>query len=257
MQFVATNSDAITVVGTTNFDVSTGTIMFWMRSAGTDQNANGSIGAALFGRATGNLGNDLVLIQQDNAENIYFNAPASSSVSANSLSSVAIVSDDDWHLIALTFDASAAGGVTLYVDGTLDSTSPNSAAWSSAAGKAIQLGFSSDATWRSYDGLLDDVRFYSRQLTGSEVASVYSTGSLVDTTTLQMRLNFDTPPGPGFALGWQLGNVILQSAPAVQGPYVDLPAAVSPYNAATGVGTKFYRYRGYVPKTTISNPYLM
>jgi hypothetical protein len=125
------------------------------------------------------------------------------------------------------------------------------------AGKALQIGFSADTFWRSYDGLLDDIRFYSRQLSPSEVASVYNTGSLVDTTNLQMRLNFDAPLGSGFVLGWRASNVMLQSAPAVQGPYVDLPAAASPYNAATGVGTKFYRYRGYVPKSTLSNPYLM
>ena len=256
MQFVATNSDVITVAGTTNFDVSTGTIMFWMRSAGTDPSV--SEGAALFGRPFGNSssGNDLILTQQADG-NLYFSAPAGSSGPASTLSSLANFSDDDWHLVTLTFDASAAGGATLYIDGNLDSTSPNSAAWASVAGQPIQIGSSTDAFWGSYDGLLDDVRFYSRQLSAAEVASVYATGALVDTANLQMRLNFDTPPGTGFSLGWQVGNVILQSAPAVQGPYVDLPAAVSPFNAATGMGTKFYRYRGYVPQTTLSNPYLM
>jgi hypothetical protein len=262
MQFVATNSDAITVGGTTNFDVSTGTIMFWMRSAGTDQAASGNIGAALFGRplvnSSLNSGNGLILIQQDNGGILSFNAPADNTGgSANSLNSQASISDNKWHLVVLTFDASATGGVTLYIDGHLDSSNPNSEAWASLAGQPIELGSSSDTYWRSYDGLLDDVRFYSRQLSAAEVASVYSSASLVDTVNLQMRLNFDTPPGPGFILSWRLGNLILQSAPAVQGPYVDLPAAVSPYSAATGVGTKFYRYRGYIPKTTVSNPYLM
>lgn len=258
MQFVATNSDVITVASTTNFDVSAGTILFWMRSAGTDPNSPGSLnfGSAIFGRPFGKPGYDLVVVQQDSG-NIYFNAPADSSSSAAILNSSATVSDNAWHLVALTFDASATGSVTLYVDGVLDSTIPNSAAWASVAGNPIQIGSSSDNSWGSYDGLLDDVRFYSRQLSAAEVASVYSTGALVDTATLQMRLNFDAPPGPGYTLGWQLGNVILQSAPAVQGPYVDLPAAASPYNTAAGAGAKFFRYRGYVPKTTLSNPFLM
>jgi hypothetical protein len=256
MQFVATNSTAITVAGTTNFDVSTGTLLFWMRSAGTDQNANGSYGAALFGRPFSKTTFDLILVQQDSGS-IYFNAPASGSSPANTLSSTAVVSDNDWHLVALTFDASASGSATLYIDGVLDTSGGNSQAWASLAGKPLQIGFSTDPSWRSYDGLLDDVRFYSRQLTASEIASVYNSGALVDTSTLQMRLNFDAAPGAGFSLSWQAGGVILQSAPTVQGPYVDLPAAASPYNVSTGTGAKFYRYRGYVPKTTLSNPYLM
>src|SRR6185437_1689152 len=74
MQFVATNGNLITIAGTTNFDVSAGTIMFWMRSAGTDPNAPGLTGAALFGRPSSSIGNDFILIQADGG-NIYFNAP--------------------------------------------------------------------------------------------------------------------------------------------------------------------------------------
>ena len=66
--------------------------------------------------------------------------------------------------------------------------------------------------------------------------------------------------GPGAALNtitWKTPGAVLQSANAVNGPYVDIaPAAVSPYSAPITATPKFYRYR--LTTTSISsNPYDM
>jgi hypothetical protein len=94
-------------------------------------------------------------------------------------------------------------------------------------------------------------------LTASEITSVFSTGALVDTNALVMRLNFDAAPGKGLNLTWRAADVTLQSAGSVKGPYSDTPAKVSPYPTSFGKGPESYRYHGHSPTNTISNPYLM
>ncbi len=253
MQFVGTNTNSITIIGSTNFDSSKGTMMFWMRSAGIDPNTAGTIGAAIFGRPGSALANDQILAQQDGG-NLLFNAPGT----ANVISSVKNVSDNKWHLVILTYDQSVSGGAALYVDGTLDTTNGNSAAWSAPVGKQWEIGFSSAGTLRAYDGLVDDVRFYNRQLTAAEVTSVFNTGALVDTNALQMQLNFNAAPGPGLIMTWHAGNSVLQSAPVVTGTYSDVSAASSPYYVAPSARQKYYRYRfPNAPQSLVSNPYLL
>ncbi len=66
--------------------------------------------------------------------------------------------------------------------------------------------------------------------------------------------------GPGTStntISWNFSGAVLQSANAVNGPYVDIsPTATSPYLARVTAGAKFYRYRR---NSTIvsSNPYDM
>jgi len=66
--------------------------------------------------------------------------------------------------------------------------------------------------------------------------------------------------GPGAALNtitWKTPGAVLQSATAVNGPYVDIsPTAVSPYPAPITATPKFYRYR-LTTNSISSNPYDM
>jgi len=255
MQFVATNSTGIAVTGSTNFDASKGTVSFWMRSAGTDMNASGAGGAAVFGRPADTLANEFMIYQQDGGS-LLFNAPTS----VNIINSSHNVSDNLWHLIVLTYDGTASGVCALYIDGTLDLTNVNSSAWTATVGAPLQLGFTTlGGTLRDYDGLLDDVRVYNRQLTAGEVTSLYNTGALIDTAALQLEFNFDTAPVSGFSLTWSAANSVLQSNPSISGAFTDVPGAISPYNIVPKAGQKFYqfRYPSVAPQARISNPYLM
>ena len=254
MQFVAANTNGIVVPGSTNFDSATGTMMFWMRSAGTDTSVSGNIGAAVLGRPGSSLVNDLVIVQEDGG-NILFNAPAT----ANVITSVKNISDNKWHLIIVTYDTSAAGGAALYIDGVLDTTNANSLAWSPPVGKELEVGFTSDTSLRDYNGQLDDVRIYNRQLTAAEVSTVFSSGALIDTSALQMQFTFTTAPVDGITLSWPTPGSVLQSAPVVNGTYTDVSAAVSPYYVVPKTAQKYYRYRftPVAPSTKVTNPFLM
>ncbi len=258
MDFDAAETNGISVEGDTNFDVATGTVMFWMQSAGVDGSTSGNVGASLFCRPEGASGNDFIVYQYEGGT-LVFQSPNNGLTPANAFGSVANVSDNKWHLVALTFDQSAAGGATLYIDGVLDTTNANSAPWSWPVGAPLQLGFSTDPMgWYAYNGFLDDVRFYNRQLTGTEIATVYHTEVLVDTNALQMQLNFNAAPGPGSTLTWQESGAVLQSASQVSGPWTDLPGAASPYTIVPGATEKFYRYRyAHTAQSLTSNPYLM
>jgi len=253
MSFAATNSNGITVADNTNFDGPAGTITLWMRSTGTDTSANGALGASLFCRPNGGANNDFVLLQQDTGS-LYFQ----STLSINTLASAYNVSDGNWHFVALTFDQSTNGGAALYMDGTLDTTNANPGGWSWPAGQPLEIGYSSDTYWRDYNGLLDDIRYYSAVLTPSQLTTIYTSSAVADANDLQMQFNFTAAPGQGIILTWQQSDVVLQTAPTVAGPWADQPGATSPYTIVPAAAQQFFRYRfTHTPQSVVSNPYLM
>ncbi len=252
MSFTVTETNGISVADDTNFDGAAGTITLWMRSPGTDASAGGSFGASLFCRPTGTATDDFSLMQEDSGQ-AYFMGPA---ISGITIQSTATISDNNWHFVAVTFDQTASGGAGLFVDGRIQGTNGNSAAWSWPLGTPLEIGYTTDTTFKNYSGLLDDVRYYSAVLTTNEIANIYSTGSAADPADLKFDFNFSSPPGAGTVLTWKESSAVLQSAPALNGPWTDLPGAVAPYTIVPSQSQQFFRYR-YVPKTVISNPYLM
>jgi hypothetical protein len=250
--FVAADTNGISVQDNAAFDGPTGTITLWMRSAGTDQsNPDQSFGASLFCRATGTSTDDFMLIQSDGGS-LYFLAPEF----GNGYYSSGGVSDNNWHFVALTFDQSASGGAAIYIDGALDSTNANSGSWTWPVGNPLEIGYTTDSYFRDYNGLLDDVRYYSTILSASQIAAIHSSGALENTSALQLQFNFTTAPGLGITLTWLESSAVLQSAPTVSGPWTDVPGATSPQVIFPTATQQYFRYR-YTPQSLVSNPYLM
>jgi len=239
-QFAATNSDQIIVSGaTTDFDSTTGTIMMWVRSAATI----GTAPATLFDRLTGAGGLSIVQLQSGNIE---VASPGGAFDTGGTLL------DGNWHQVAVTF-STTDGSVQCYFDGHPD-TSATFAAWTWPVGLEIDLGLTQNtAAYSAYDGQMDDVRFYNRILTSNEVASVFTSGSLIDTSALKLQLNFPSGKNPGLTATWLLGTDILQSAPNVTGPYADVPSAASPYRFEPLGKQQYFRYR-HTKSTITTNP---
>ncbi len=249
-QFVGSDPDQIVVPASPDFTSTNGTAAFWMRSLGAATNSTNG-GSMLYDQLNG--GNGLLLVQNADGKLLVEIGDATDQIESS-----AAVSDNKWHHIAVTYDQGASGTTTIYIDGAQNSFSFNMAAWSWPAGEEIELGLSHDPGWGAYTGLMDDVRIYSRILAAAEIQTIYAGDALVDTNTLQLRLNFDTAPLPGFILSWQLTDAVLQSADAVTGPYTDLPSAAPPYSVSRPGGELLYRYRRTTPpQAVISNPYLM
>jgi len=250
MSFAGTSANQIIVPGHTNLDASVGTIMFWMHSTGLID--SGGNPAMLFDRRTSS---GMVIAQTKDGQ---IQVQTSPSIAENFLSQSVTLSDGNWHHIALVFNQADTGPVTLYIDGTSDTASANAGAWSWPAGQQIELGHSHDAFWQSYNGQMDDVRFYNRALTAGEVQTIASGGTPANNSGNVLRLNFDTAPVAGVTLRWACPGAILQSSGPVGGTYTDMPYAVSPYATSFRNASTFYRYHAeHTPSTVIANPYLM
>jgi len=243
IQFNGANQ--ITLAPNPDFDSLAGTIMFWMKSAGTVGAETG--GAMLLdrridpsqGAGWGSAGD--VIVQQDDGSLTVQPTYYGSSVLASGLSGGA-VSDNTWHHVAYVYDQTTTGGITLYVDGVQVGTDTykTSWAWAWVAAQQIELGKSHDAYWKLYNGQIDDFRIYNRMLGSTEISSVYSTDALVDTTALKVRLNFDSAPGQALGVSWTPSVAMPQSAGAVKGPYVDQPTGRTPL-LVPSTGTGFFR----------------
>jgi hypothetical protein len=203
-----------------DFNSPVGTICFWMLSgiptAGTgsmlvDRRTSAGLVLFLDGVPSGGL-------------DVQFTGGASFSAGG-------YVVDSNWHHVALTYDQSASGTVTVYVDGAQVGSEANTSAWSWDPNQEIELGRSHDPYWQTYNGQMDDFRIYSRVLTDTEIATIATpatSDTLVDTAALKVRYNFDTTGG-GMSLAWPAGS--LQSSPTL-GPtavWTPVPGAVSPY----------------------------
>lgn len=231
--FNAYGQSQIQIPGETDFDSSTGTIVFWMNSAGAVTDF-GYQGAILLERGRGAFRLDEA---DDNTS-----SPGSVEVNAgdNSLTSNADVSDGNWHQVAVSYDQSDSGALNLYIDGVLDNQASFVNAWTWPVGEPFNLGWINDAYWEFFNGWIDDVRIYNRVLSDSEIASVFATGALVDTTALQLRLSFDGPPSSGVALYWSNGGS-LQWGVTPGGPFTTVPATSSPWGLIPPVPVQFFR----------------
>jgi len=141
------------------------------------------------------------------------------------------VVDGSWHHVALTYDQSASGAVTVYVDGVQVGNQANTSAWSWDANQQIEMGRSHDPYWQAYNGDMDDFRIYSRILTDTEIATIAApatSDTLVDTAALKVRYNFDTSGG-GMSLAWPAGSLLTSPVLGPTAVWTPVPGAVSPY----------------------------
>lgn len=93
------------------------------------------------------------------------------------------IRDDTWHLLVSTWDANGDGYGKLYLDGALIATSPSTQllAYKATSLNTI-IGFDTDGN-DAFDGSLDDIRIYSRELTATEIADIFASESGIPTIT--------------------------------------------------------------------------
>jgi hypothetical protein len=243
--FAAAEGDQIVVPAHADFNSPTGTITFWVRTAGTT--GSGSFAAILFDRrpaAPGGPPGDV--IAQTDAGGIFVQA-ASGAGGVNQFETTQTINDDLWHHIAYVYDQSASGSITIYIDGTEARTQANTAAWSWTATQRIEFGRSHDPFWRSFNGVMDDVRIYNTMLSATDIAAIAAgdDGSLVSASSMVLRLNFEAAV-TGVTLSWPCG--VLQEASALVGTgpgtqWTDVVGAAPPYSIAPQGQMKFYRVR--------------
>ena len=172
MQFVGAENDQVSIPANAAYNVSASTVCFWMRA--NPPTGAGNSGAMLWDRRPDYGTAGIVIVQLDDGK-IYLqsnNDYCSFGGSQN-------VSDNVWHHVAATMNQGAGQPVTLYVDGVAVGSTTNTASWGWTTTQAIELGRSHDSYWKRYTGLMDDVRFYNRILTATEIQQIANGG---DTT---------------------------------------------------------------------------
>jgi hypothetical protein len=249
-QFVETNASQISIPADADFNTTNGTISFWMQYPfpGADVLPGGGAEAAmLFDRRTTN---GLVITLNEANTTIELQ---SLEVVTNVNRNVTTIGNDSvadglWHHVAVTYDQSASGLVTLYVDGVQDMQVSNAGPWSWPTNQEIELGRSHDPYWFIYDGQMDDFRIYNRILTPAEIATIgteSTSDTLVDTNALKVRYNFDSDSAFfGHSIVYPYG--ILTSSP-VLGPgamWTPVTNAVSPQPILISAPSMFYRLTG-------------
>ena len=157
------------------------TVDLWMYS-----NINGS-GTYIIGRSHPNdgLGWDFRLHEQKlhlvgtNGWPAQFNWESDQSLTPNA-----------WHHIAV---AAGKSQISVYIDGVLKGTPARSAI--SSAPNPLRLGFTSNFGGSPFDGRIDEVEIFSRELTANEIMAIYNAGSAG-------KCRDCTPPPPDMVQWW-------------------------------------------------------
>jgi hypothetical protein len=109
-----------------------------------------------------------------------YDSSAQATVSAYASASQASLAGG-WHHLAVTYDgrggATAANGITIYVDGVAVAlTRNNNAAYVAMENRAIPLQIGRESTnWRQYDGGLDEIRIWGLVRTPAQIQAAMST----------------------------------------------------------------------------------
>jgi len=98
------------------------------------------------------------------------------SVGSNVMSGSTDVDDGNWHHVVVTSDGS---NLTLYVDGNGEDS--GSASYTISSDDRISLGQEYDSGFSTgdfYEGAMDDIRFYDKELSSTEVSNLFNSGEI-------------------------------------------------------------------------------
>lgn len=150
-------------------------ISFWFKCAA---NA-GSVFQTLYshGLATGRGNVNILITEASSAEpnrlrTVFMDADDSPSTSPSSLDvSLSGFPDNTWHLYTLT--VKSGKGARVYLDGTLRASNSSLGGAAFTPSSCLFLGYYwSKPVSRSYGGIMDDLRVYSRELDINEIAAI-------------------------------------------------------------------------------------
>lgn len=124
------------------------------------------------------------------------------------------VSDGAWYHFVVTYDGSnTRTGVDVYINGVESQTYNYSGTTGGISGTIVttvkaligaRTGSSTDNPGTSFNGVIDNVRIYDRDLTADEVAGLYNAGTGTEGTTGSADLNSQTCITQGFPDGGTL-----------------------------------------------------
>jgi len=216
---VFAGNSQITTPANPDFNDTNGTIIFWLQ-ANAPLPGSGAEGAMLFDRRTTN---GAVIVLHDDGS-IFWQGQNGS----QNAFSTGYVPDGNWHNIAVTYGQTTNDAITIYIDGAYSASVPVTNAWSWPSAQELEIGLSHDSYWMTFYGQMDDFRIYNRELSATEISTVYTSDALVDTSALKVRYNFDTA-GVGTSLDWPVGALYSSPVLGAAAVWSTVTNAVPPY----------------------------
>ncbi len=175
---------------------------FWVRTTENGTGANFYDQPALIGFENAGGGNDMVVT----TSNGYIGfGHALNGGDQQYLSGTTQINDDAWHLITVSNDGSNA---RLYVDGTLETTISSGNSLNSTQFYLGAHNNTSTSDSFHHQGSFDEVRFFDKALSASEVTDIYN-GPLSTTDTVNISVTGNTAPvlsGLGGTLSYTEGD---------------------------------------------------
>jgi Concanavalin A-like lectin/glucanases superfamily/BNR repeat-containing family member len=163
-------SGVVTIPDTDDLDnTSAFTLAYWFRA-----DAYPADSAGLVCKRDGTTVNNAYTTYLKTADkHIYIDIDSSN----NRFASSAIINTGAWYHVALVFDGSLPSSerVSLYINGTLDTTTAESSTVIPNYGSALRLGNTHAGAANWFNGLIDDVRFHRRALTTAEIQALAQT----------------------------------------------------------------------------------
>lgn len=250
-QFDETNNTQITIAPSTDFESTNGTICFWMNYAFPLSGLPGPGAEAAMLFDCRNTNGTIIGLNTGGYvefQNLY---PSNGLNFNNKIIGGVAIGDGNWHHVAVTYDQSSNGVVSIYVDGVLDTAANNPGAWTWPTNEEIELGRSHDPYWFIYNGQMDDFRIYNRILTPTEISTIgteTNSDTLIDTNALKVRFDFNGDSALyGKSIVWPYGTLV--SSPVlghgatwtpVTNPY-SIEAISSPLPIVPSAPAMYYR----------------
>lgn len=166
------------------------TIAAWFRTSTTPSQSMAGFVITQGGATDGTYDKGLGIQSNGKAGFYYFQSP-----SARIASGTSVLTDGNWHHIAVTFNGQI---MRMYVDGKLEGTQFAHSTFAFAS-TFLVLSFAIGSgggigTWDRYTGDLDDIRFYSRELSAGDIQALYSFSDTLSTGLL-IYYKFDEGSG--------------------------------------------------------------
>jgi hypothetical protein len=210
-----TNADQGTILGWFNLSVLPSTAGRFFTIAGESYDANDFD----------------VQIEMDNKLKFYTDT-GSATVAGTAFTSASL---NTWIFFAATFNTNVSR--SLYVNGALVASSVPGA-HNPAEGGSFAIGASDVWPGRYFQGALDEIAIFNRELTAQEISTLYAAGLGLPFIPLNIG-----HAGANVVLSWTDPTSLfsLQAAPAVGGAYTNVPGAASPYTRSSAGAPMFFQ----------------
>lgn len=175
-------NDAVVVPSDTAYDLTDFTISMWIKTDGnwgTDGSGGGDYASVMGRHDSSSSYNGFNLTQRPSTDGspgkLEARAKAASGGATLNAGTANGFADDTWHHVVVVSSTVAWSYTSIYVNGVWEGGGSVTGAWSFNS-QDIRIGDSLDGWWEEWQGSIDDLRIYNRNLTQNEIRVIHRKG---------------------------------------------------------------------------------